>query len=280
VIEWEVEGRRFLIRTVDSETDYHAIEDLQKEVWGFSDLDVVPMANMVAAHHAGGVVLGAFEADQMIGFAYAFPAIEKGRALLHSHMLAVKTDVRNLQVGFQLKLAQRAVALEHGFDEITWTFDPLQSLNAHLNFSKLGVVSSKYIVNFYGEETSSPLHKGFGTDRLWVRWQLNSERVVSRMVSRQEAQRPTVDPNATRLVRLVGDYPQPGDFTRIPPGQCLIEIPRDINLLKLRDPAAGRAWREATRKAFLSAIDHGYLVQDFAATDPDYQNPFYSLRQL
>jgi len=94
-------------------------------------------------------------------------------------MLAVLTEYRNFQTGF-LPEAGRSVErapLENGLDEITWTFDPLQSLNAHLNFSKLGVVSRRYLVNFYGEASSSPLHSGFGTDRLWVSWLLNSDRV-------------------------------------------------------------------------------------------------------
>src|SRR5262249_3905282 len=184
MFEWDVDGRHFLIRDVEGEAEFHAIEDLQKEAWSFSDLDVLPAATLIATQHAGGIVLGAFDADQMIGFAYAFPAFEEGRVSLHSHMLAVRTDYRNCQAGFYLKLEQRERALDSGIDLITWTFDPLQSLNAHLNFSKLGVVSRRYLVNFYGEATSSPLHSGFGTDRLWVSWILNSDR-VKRCVARE-----------------------------------------------------------------------------------------------
>ena len=161
--------------------EYHAVEDLQKEAWGFNDLDIVPAATLVATQWAGGMVLGAFDGNLMIGFAYGFPAYEDGRASMHSHMLAVKPEYRNAQAGFNLKLAQRDFVLSKGLDEITWTFDPLQSLNAHLNFAKLGVISKRYIVNFYGESTSSPLHQGFGTDRLWVRWLLESDRVKRRI---------------------------------------------------------------------------------------------------
>src|SRR4030095_11053344 len=172
-----VSDKRFLIRDVDGEAEHRAIEEIQKEAWGFNDLDIVPAATLIATQHAGGVVLGAFEGARMIGFAYAFPAFEHGRASMHSHMLAVRSEYRSFHAGFYLKVAQRERALEKRIDEITWTFDPLQSLNANLNFSRLGVVSRRYLVNFYGEASSSPLHQGFGTDRLWVSWLLNSHRV-------------------------------------------------------------------------------------------------------
>src|SRR5215216_3815585 len=181
MIEWDADGRHFIIREAKGEAHYRAVEEIQRIAWGFSDLDIVPAATLIATGHAGGMTLGAFEGDKMIGFAYGFPAFEKGRASIHSHMLAVMPEYRNAQVGFNLKLAQRDFALGKGLDEITWTYDPLQSLNAHLNFGKLGVISRRYIVNFYGEETSSPLHQGFGTDRLWVKWLLTSERVKERI---------------------------------------------------------------------------------------------------
>src|ERR1044072_2567719 len=166
MFEWQSSGKHFVIREAESEGEYHQIEELQKEAWGFDDLDIVPAATLIATNWAGGQVLGAFDSDKLIGFAYGSPGYEDGRASIHSHMLAVKPEYRNAQVGFNLKLAQRDFALGQGLNEITWTFDPLQSLNAHLNFAKLGVISERYIVNFYGETTSSPLHQGFGTDRL------------------------------------------------------------------------------------------------------------------
>jgi len=136
MFEWQIEGRSFCIRDVESDAEFHTIEDIQKEAWGFNDLDTVPAATLMATQHAGGIVLGAFEGDAMIGFAYGFAAYEQGRASIHSHMLAVRPEYRNLQAGFYLKLAQRECVLEKGLDEVSWTYDPLQSLNAHLNFAK------------------------------------------------------------------------------------------------------------------------------------------------
>ena len=263
MFEWNIEGRHFHIREARSEEEFHAIEDLQRAAWQFSDLDVVPFAILIASQWAGGVVLVAFEGETIIGFAYGFPGYERGRVSIHSHMLAVKPEVRNFQAGFYLKLAQREWALEKGLNEITWTFDPLQSLNAHLNFAKLGVVSDLYIVNFYGEASSSPLHQGFGTDRLWVRWPLDSERVKQRINKEQRPSPPDMSKSDQILVYLEGGEPRPNEFGGVLAGsRCLIEIPHDITAFKQRDPDAAARWREATRAAFQAALGAGFAVEE------------------
>jgi predicted GNAT superfamily acetyltransferase len=287
MVEWKINDRNFLIRDVEREAEHHAIEEIQKEAWGFNDLDIVPAATLIATQHAGGIVLGAFEGDCMIGFAYAFPAFEEGRTSMHSHMLAVRSEYRNCDAGSYLKLAQRECVLEKGLDEITWTFDPLQSLNAHLNFSKLGVVSRRYLVNFYGEASSSPLHQGFGTDRLWVSWLLNSDR-VKQCISRTPLHRAAKiveasnDPGSflqSALIYSEGGRPLLGDFGGgLSANRCTIEIPHDINSIKEREPKLGAEWRTATRAAFLAAIEAGFLVENFVRIESD-RGPrwFYSL---
>ncbi len=287
MFEWSINDRRFFIRDVESDAEYHEIEDIQKQAWGFNDLDTVPAATLIATQHAGGIVLGAFEGDRMIGFAYGFPSFEEGRTSIHSHMLAVRTEHRNFHAGFHLKLAQRERALEKGLDEITWTFDPLQTLNAHLNFAKLGVISKRYIVNFYGEATSSPLHTGFGTDRLWVRWLLKSDRVKQRISPNQRRHSTTLKPGSAEadaliqssLVRSEDSRPELSEFTRVLSGnRCSIEIPSEINDLKAREPELGPAWREATRAAFSAALDAGLSVEEFAKIEsPNGPRWFYSL---
>jgi predicted GNAT superfamily acetyltransferase len=264
MFEWEAGGKHFVIREAASDDEYHAVEDLQKEAWGFNDLDIVPAATLVATQWAGGMVLGAFDGSVMIGFAYGFPAYEDGRASIHSHMLAVKPEYRNAQAGFNLKLAQRDFVLGKGLNEITWTFDPLQSLNAHLNFAKLGVISERYIVNFYGEATSSPLHQGFGTDRLWVRWLLESDRVKQRIALPRPSPLSSEEISQSALVYSADDLPHLADFdSPLSSNRCFIEIPHDITSIKEHDPEAGRVWREATRAAFLACIKAGFTVEDF-----------------
>lgn len=158
------------IREVRGIDELHAVESLQKEVWGCDDLEVVPAIHMIAAREVGAILIGAFDGAEMVGFVYGFPGFEGEHRVIHSDMLAVRAKNRDGGVGRALKLAQRDAALARGVDRITWTFDPLQTRNAFLNFDKLGVIADRYLRDFYGE-TSSPLHAG-GTDRLWVTWHL------------------------------------------------------------------------------------------------------------
>lgn len=272
MIEWNACARHFHIRDASSAADYRAVEQIQKEAWGFDDLDVVPMSQLVAAQWTGGMVLCAFQDDQMIGFIYGFPSHEDGHPSIHSHMLAVRRECRNLNAGFYLKFSQRERALELGVSEITWTFDPLQSLNAHLNFAKLGVLSFRYVPNFYSD-TSSPLHQGFSLDRLWVTWSINSERVKQHIREAEQAihhDEPNACPRgnsidaADALVRSEGGRPLVADFTNLSQGdRCLIEIPGEINELKQNNLAAALEWREATRAAFMAAIEAGFVVEEF-----------------
>ena len=168
------------IREITNVREMHAVEDLQKEVWGFPDLEVVPYSHLIASVKSGGVLLGAFDNENLVGFAYGFVSYEYGKAAHHSHMVAVKPEYRNYSLGAKLKLAQREVVLTQGIKMMSWTFDPLQSLNAYFNFNKLGVISNQYFVNFYGADAASFLHQN-STDRLWVTWNLASRRVVERL---------------------------------------------------------------------------------------------------
>lgn len=231
------ETSKIVIREVDTPAEIRAVEELQKEVWGIPDLDVVPATHLIAAKAAGGVLLGAFDDGALVGFVYGFVAQEDGRIAHHSHMLAVKPAYRNFNLGYKLKLAQRDEVLAQGIDLITWTFDPLQSLNAYFNFTKLGVIADRYVINFYGEQAASFLHQT-GTDRFWVKWLLTSDRVVQRLLS-------------------------PKPVLENPADKLLIEIPADINSVQIGDPEAARDWRERTRRAFTEAFKRGYVVRDF-----------------
>ena len=238
-----------------------AAEELQKEVWGMPDLDVVPLNHLVAAKAAGGVLLGAFDRETLIGFVYGFVSHEHGTVAHHSHMLAVKPAYRNFNLGYKLKLAQRERVLAQGITVMTWTFDLLQSLNAHFNFNKLGVISDRYFINFYGADAASFLHRN-GTDRLWVKWLLTSRRVSGRLegtVSALELEK------VIPLVQLgIDDSPRRNDLTEgLSQEQALIEIPADINALERRSGELAIEWRESTRWAFTEAIAAGYLVMDF-----------------
>ena len=155
----ELPTKPVTIRDLQSFEDLKQAEAVEQEVWGLADRDVMPLALMIATKEAGSVWIGAFDGSKLAGFAFGFLAMESGHITLHSHMLAVRETYRDLDLGYKLKLAQRERALAMRVAEMTWTFDPLQSRNAHLNFGKLGVVSETYKIDFYGPETSSVLHR-------------------------------------------------------------------------------------------------------------------------
>jgi len=150
---------------------------LQKEVWNFNDVDLVPLRMFIVSQKIGGQTIGAFHGGEMVGFAFSIPGSRAGHAYLHSHMLAVRNAFRNHGLGRRLKLAQREDAIQQGIELLEWTFDPLEIKNAHLNLSRLGAIARRYSVNHYGH-SSSPLQGGLPTDRLVAEWWLKSRRVV------------------------------------------------------------------------------------------------------
>jgi predicted GNAT superfamily acetyltransferase len=167
-----------VIRLCHDLEEMRACVALQKEVWNFSDADLVPLRMFVVADKIGGQIIAAFDGREVVGFGLSIPGYRDGRSYLHSHMLAVRQNYRNAGLGRRIKLFQRDDALARGFELIEWTFDPLEIKNAYLNIEKLGAIARRYNINQYGI-TSSPLQGGLPTDRLVAEWWLESKRVES-----------------------------------------------------------------------------------------------------
>jgi len=165
-----------VIRSCNGLAELRACVAMQKEVWNFSDADLVPLRMFVVGQKIGGQAVGAFSGDELVGFAFAIPGNRAGHLYLHSHMLAVRSEYRDQGLGRKLKLFQREEALGRGIELMEWTFDPLEIKNAYLNIEKLGAIARRYNVNQYGI-TSSPLQGGLPTDRLVAEWWLRSKRV-------------------------------------------------------------------------------------------------------
>jgi predicted GNAT superfamily acetyltransferase len=176
-------GDKIVIRKCETLAEMQVCFALQKEVWKFSDADLVPVRMFVVASKIGGQVIGAFvggdggsDGEEMVAFAVAIPGMRNGHCYLHSHMLAVRQQYRNGGLGRRMKLCQREDALARGFELMEWTFDPLEIKNAYLNIEKLGAIARRYNVNQYGI-TSSPLQGGLPSDRLVAEWWMKSKRV-------------------------------------------------------------------------------------------------------
>ena len=237
------------------------------DVWGYTDAeDIVPPPVLIVSAKRGGILLGAFdEAGVMKGFVYSIPALRDGKLTQWSHMLGVTRDARDGGLGLRLKLAQRERSLQMGIDLIEWTYDPLQALNAHLNFTKLGVVVEEYEENIYGV-SSSPLHRGSPTDRFVAEWRLNAPHVVRRV----EAKGPLVRDASVAAAPLVNPSRQSGRWLapgpsdlRLDAPRLLVEIPVGVAELQLEDPALALEWRLATRAIFQHYLSRRYRVVDF-----------------
>ena len=204
---------------------------LQKEIWNFTDAELVPLRMFVVAEKVGGQVMGAFDGKEMVGFALSVPGTRAGHLYLHSHMLAVRKEFRNSGFGRRMKLLQREDALERGIEMIEWTYDPLEIKNAYLNIEKLGAISRRYNINQYGI-TSSPLQGGLPSDRLIAEWWLKSQR-VERLLS--AGKNPAFETKAT------------------------IEVPAQIYAWKAAAETRGKAQeiQERNRQQFLKAFDQG-----------------------
>ena len=274
-----------VIRDLKSIDDLTQLRSVEKEVWGMADEDTLPLTLAIACKAAGNIFVGAFdkerdkdkktEKDKLVGFAFGFLGREHGVTTIHSHMLAVLDAYRHLDLGTRLKQVQRERAMAMGVHEMTWTYDPLQSRNAHFNFFKLGVVSDTYKVDFYGPETSSVLHQN-GTDRLWVRWILNSRRVRDRLAGKN-ARVEVLD--ALKLLAPLVRFDPSGKPARADLAESLerqrlsIEIPGDILDVERSNMGLAREWRDATRWAFREALKAGFVVAEFCRSVRGQQGP-------
>ena len=269
--------------------EHHRLAALQARIW--NDELVTPGHQLIAADSCGGIVIGAFRDRRPVGFSYGFPAHEDGRVWLHSHQTGVDRDCRGRQVGATLKWLQRAMALQAGYDLITWTFDPLRAANAHFNFAKLGVTARHYKADYYGP-MRDPLNVDEATDRLWVEWHLGSPTVagqfgvfnrttgmdwpgvhagaddtLNRTDGADAKNAHAVDMLTTDLVRPGLRVPTAGPLVDVDAPLLRIEVPTDITAVRTEcGKAETTAWRMTVRHAFVAAFARGYVATGFTTT--------------
>ena len=270
---------------------FRAAEALQREVWPGSEREVLPLHLLTTVAHNGGLVLGAYHGEQMVGLLMGFLGTDEGPSdrpaltrLKHcSHMLGVLPAYRNQNVGYQLKLAQRDFVSAQGVRLVTWTYDPLESRNARLNIAKLGAVCATYKREVYGQMRDG-LNAGLASDRFQVDWWLTSTRVKERLFGQRaplilesftSAGAEILNPTTVGPAGLV----RPAERVLALAGSlALIEIPASFQTIKTADMGLAAAWRAHTRALFEAAFDSGYWVTDFFfETVRDRPRSFYAL---
>jgi predicted GNAT superfamily acetyltransferase len=221
------------IRPLTAHAELREAVELQRRIWGFEDIELLPLRMFVVAAKIGGQVLGAFDGTRMAGFSVAIPGLKPdATTYLHSHMLGVLPEYRNAGVGRSLKLRQRDDALERGISLIEWTFDPLEIKNAYFNIERLGAIVRRYVVNQYGT-TTSKLHGGLPTDRCVAEWWI--------------------------------DRPQRSSKDSLVEGR--IAIPSDIDATRVKDPARAREIQVKASEEFRAAFDRELAVIGFERSE-------------
>ncbi len=253
-----------VIEPVEGIEGFRECERLQREVWGCEDIAVVPDHAILVMVEAGGLVLGAFAGEggrrEMVGFVLSlFGRTGEGRLRHYSYMAAVKEGFRDRGVGYRLKLAQREHVLKQGIDLITWTFDPLESRNAHFNLNKLGGVATRYLENFYGT-LRDKLNLNLPTDRLLCEWHLVSPRVERRLEGGFPGY-PESLPEGIPVVNAArGLEPGPPDLG-LREERLLLEIPADFSAVKRESTGLALKWRLSVREALNHYMGElGYLA--------------------
>ena len=272
------------IRDLTTIDEFRQVVGLEQAIWGYTDQgDLVTVPVFIFTVHRGATLIGAFAPStppgppstaqaslrtrdgRMVGFAYAVMGMKDRKPMQWSHMAGVLPEFRG-GLGYRLKLAQRERAMAQGLDLIEWTFDPLQAMNAHFNFAKLGCVADEYAANFYGESTST-LHRGTPTDRLVASWRITEPHVVRRLeqpaAMRARAEEIMAAP-VVNQTRMDGEWREVTiiDLSR-DDRRVWIEIPTGFTDMQQRAPERALKWRLDVRQMFEAYFGRGYRAVDF-----------------
>jgi predicted GNAT superfamily acetyltransferase len=249
------------IRALSTPGEYEQVVHIQKAVWGFSDIDLTPAHHFDISVKTGAIMIGAFMGEDLAGYVYSFPARYKNHWIQHSRQLGVLPRFRGRDIGKKLKWAQRRDALAKGYKMITWTVEPLLSLNAHLNFHTLGVVTRTYLADYYKAAPALSMAAGVPVDRLYLEWHLHSSRVVQREKGLFSTEGMEAAAALEGSCIANPGFPGAPDFS-LTEEKILIEIPKGIKR-NSRQPSFVLAWQGAVRRTMEKYFAGGYWIVDF-----------------
>ena len=226
-----------VIRECVSVDDFQQCIELERAVWKDDDIGIMPIRLYMISRSCKAPTIGAFDpSGQLVGFVHTMLALMGRNVVYHSHLAAVIEGLRHKDIGYKMKLAQRDFALQAGIPMIVWTFDPLQSRNAHLNINKLGAIIRRYEENYYSEGFSSVFDSGVPSDRIFAEWWVRSPYVEAAVAGRR---------------------PQ------VPGANSSVVIPDDINAVRARSIEDHVHWRLKVRDDFRRELSTGKIARGF-----------------
>ncbi|SDQ76550.1 Predicted acetyltransferase, GNAT superfamily [Virgibacillus subterraneus] len=251
------------IHRLSSMKELHKMQEVEEAVWQMSPN---PVHQTYTALNHGGVILGAFDGQEMVGFLYSFAGFDGSQAYLCSHMLGILPGYRKDGLGERMKLKQAEVAQELGYSMITWTFDPLESLNAYLNLHKLGATGAFYKKDHYGS-MNDELNEGLPTDRIQIEWDIYMATPAPKI---------TFDENKLMIDVTENGVPKANldIFNPINDG-WFVAVPDNFQSIKKKDINLAKEWRQKTREAFQLLFNNGFIANNFIRNHSKKHSYYY-----
>ena len=249
------------IRSLHTIEELENVRKLESKIWGAEDS--IPAHQTITSVKNGGIVLGAFFNEQLVGFQYSFPGFNGKDVYLCSHILGIDEEFRNKKIGEKLKLAQREEALKLGYSLVNWTYDPLESINGYLNIAKLGGKCSSYIENCYGE-MDDLLNSGIPSDRFHVEWHIADDNQFDTTGEQFELEK--VLQKSLIQWEMKEELPIPSLNSFILEKECetaFVAIPKDFRTIKEKNMVIANEWRMKTRQTFTTLFREGWQVTGF-----------------
>lgn len=253
--------KQIKIRPLTSMDELHIMQEVEEAVW---QMPPTPVHQTYTALNNGGIILGAFDGTKMIGFLYSFAGFDGHVSYLCSHMLGILPEYRKNGLGLRMKFKQAELAKQKGYPMMTWTFDPLESLNAYLNLNKVGAVGAYYKEDHYGSMDDG-LNQGLPTDRIQIEWWFDKKTFQS------------VDFDESKLLLSVKDNGHPVTINQFSEkdGAWFVAIPENFQSIKHDNIELAKAWRYETRKVFQTLFNHGYQAKDLVRDQANQLSYYY-----
>ncbi len=285
-LQWEisVNDLNLIVREPRSPEEHRELMEVERLIWSTDYREVFPYHITIPLMDIGGIVLGVYDKStgKPVGVMVMMPGIKNGKVFLYSHMFGLLKEYRGRGIGTALKRVQREAALIKGYDLITWTYDPLLSLNSWYNFVKAGVIARIYKVNYYGL-VYFEYNRGVESDRLLAEWYLRSERVRLRLEKgfKPEPMEYFVSRGALtslKSVEGVKGFRRPSNPVLSDESELvLIEVPDNFVEMQVKSPETAREWRVRVREAMTYYLSRGYLVFEFTRSSVNPRRYYYVL---